>query len=59
MDAHRRRGRIAVRPVPIIVSVDFNRNCLKSNILPRFSLTCVPETDRIFAVGNNSHVTLF
>jgi hypothetical protein len=25
--------------VPIVVSVNFNRNCLKSNILPRFSLT--------------------
>jgi hypothetical protein len=35
--------------VPIFASADFNRNCLKSNILPRFPLTCVPETDRIFA----------
>jgi hypothetical protein len=42
--------------VPIVVSVNFNRNYLKSNILPRFSLTWRLETDKIFAVGNKSHI---
>jgi hypothetical protein len=32
---------------------------VKSNVCPVFPLIWLPETSRIFVVGNNSHLTLF